>query len=144
MDMRGRADKFAEYVGLALKGAITEHGFAASAVADRLGRSRSAFTNWLNTRKATLPLEVLAEACEVIGVEPSEVVKSAYERLCREHGPARPDRASLSNVVRTLEDQREKRMKLDIDVAADKEELRLGDQFGDGEAGDEVDGEPGD
>ncbi len=140
MDRRERSQRFAFYVGQELKGTITSRGFKAAAVAREMGRSGTAFSNWLNGKGAILPLAVLAEACEVIGVEPAIVVAAAYTRLREELDGG----SSFADVIRSLEDQRAKRIRPDIDVAADEEESRLDDEFGDGEAGDEVDGEPGD
>lgn len=85
MDTRDRADLFTRYVGLELKGKITSRGFTALAVATTMGRSPAAFNRWLNG-KAEIPLPVLCEASEVIGVEPTAIVSAAYDRLAYEHG----------------------------------------------------------
>lgn len=85
MDKRERAELFAKYVGLALKGRIITQGRTAKAVAEQMRRSPAAFNRWLNG-KVELPISVFAEACEVIDVEPHTVIEDAYSRLCIEHG----------------------------------------------------------
>jgi transcriptional regulator with XRE-family HTH domain len=85
MNARQRAAIFSHYVGLELKGKITAQGFTAKAVAEAASRSPAAFNRWLNGR-VELPLTVLCEACEIIGVEPAFIVDVAYSRLVMEHG----------------------------------------------------------
>lgn len=80
MSNRDRADLFAQYVGLELKGRIISQGFRATAVANAIGRSPSAFNRWLNG-KVEIPLAVLCQACEVIDVEPRVLVGYAYDRM---------------------------------------------------------------
>ena len=80
MDTRERAEAFAKYVGLELKGRIISQGFTAVRVAEASGRSPAAFNRWLNG-KAEIPLVALCEACEIIGVEPKFIVETAYDRM---------------------------------------------------------------
>lgn len=80
MDTRERADLFAKYVGLQLKGRIISQGFTAKAVAGMIGRSPAAFNRWVNG-KTEIPLAVLCEACEVIDLEPTFIVDEAYNRM---------------------------------------------------------------
>jgi len=87
MDKRQRAMLFSRYVGLELKGKITARGYTAKAVALAAQRSPAAFNRWLNGR-VELPLAVLCEACEVIGVQPQVIVDLAYSRVVVEYGPA--------------------------------------------------------
>jgi len=87
MDNRQRAELFSTYVGLELKGKITARGYTAKAVALAAHRSPAAFNRWLNGR-VELPLAVLCEACEVIGVEPQVIVDIAYSRIVVEYGGA--------------------------------------------------------
>lgn len=87
MDKHERAERFTLYVGLELKGRIVSQGFTAAQVADAMGRSRAAFSRWLNG-KQSIPLSVVCEASEVIGVDPSDVVAKAYDRLAFLHGEA--------------------------------------------------------
>ena len=76
----GRGEAFTAYIGAELKGLIASRGRSAAAVARETGHSASALNRWLNGRQA-LPLPVLLEACDVLGVEPREVVSRAYARL---------------------------------------------------------------
>ena len=85
MNKRERADEFVRFVGLELKGAITARGHHASKVAKEMGRSVTAFSNWLNG-KTPIPMSVLCEACEVIGVNPTYIVDTAYNRLAVAYG----------------------------------------------------------
>lgn len=86
MDINDRADLFAEYVGLALKGKITQYGWTISGVAKELGHGPTAMTNWLNSKRGHLPLRILDKVCELIDIEPQDVVREAYERLVKEYG----------------------------------------------------------
>lgn len=85
MNTRRRAERFAQYVGLELKGAIVSRGFTAKQVAEATGRSAAAFNRWING-KAELPIVALSESCETIGVEPSTIVENAYARMVMEFG----------------------------------------------------------
>ena len=89
----GRGEAFTAYIGAELKGLIASRGRSAAAVARETGHSASALNRWLNGRQA-LPLPVLLEACDVLGVEPREVVSRAYARLGAE-GAGRGGRAGL-------------------------------------------------
>lgn len=80
MNTRARAEAFARYLGLELKGRIVSQGFTALKVAQTTGRSPAAFNRWLNG-KVDIPVTVLCEASEVIGVEPQEIVDAAYSRM---------------------------------------------------------------
>ena len=88
-----RGEAFTAYIGAELKGLIASRGRSAAAVARETGHSASALNRWLNGRQA-LPLPVLLEACDVLGVEPREVVSRAYARLGAE-GVGRGGRAGL-------------------------------------------------
>lgn len=85
MSTRHRAERFAQYVGLELKGAIVARGFTAKQVAESTGRSPAAFNRWING-KAELPIVALSESCEFIGIEPSAIVENAYARMIMEFG----------------------------------------------------------
>ena len=73
-------------LGGELKGAITARGYTAAAVADALGHSKAAFSNWLNGVRQ-LPTHAYENACEFIGIEPQDLVERAYRRLLDEQGP---------------------------------------------------------
>lgn len=85
MDTRQRAMLFSRYAGLELKGKITARGYTAKDVAASAHRSAAAFNRWLNGH-VELPLTVLCEACEIIGVEPRVIVDAAYDRVLTECG----------------------------------------------------------
>lgn len=85
MNNRDRAETFARYLGLELKGKIIRQGHTAKSVADHMGRSPAAFNRWLNG-KVELPLSVFVEACEVIDLDPQGLVEDAYSRLCVDFG----------------------------------------------------------
>ena len=78
-----RGEAFTAYIGAELKGLIASRGWSAAAVARRTGHSASALNRWLNG-KQVLPLPVLLETCDLLGVEPREVVSRAYDRLGEE------------------------------------------------------------
>lgn len=80
-----RADEFARFVALELKGRIISQGFTAKAVAEGIGRPAATLNRWLNN-KLPLPLTVLCEISELIGVEPADVVRLAYDRLAVRYG----------------------------------------------------------
>ncbi|MBG6083282.1 helix-turn-helix domain-containing protein [Zhihengliuella flava] len=80
MNTRERSEAFTRYVGLELKGRITAHGFTAKTVAESMGRSVAAFNRWLNG-KVEIPLSVVCEACELIDIDPREIVERAYDRM---------------------------------------------------------------
>lgn len=80
MNTRARAEAFARYLGLELKGRIVGQGFTALKVAQSTNRSPAAFNRWLNG-KVDIPVVVLCEAAEVIGVEPQDIVDAAYSRM---------------------------------------------------------------
>lgn len=91
MNNAARAALFTTYVGLELKGRITTRGFNAQQVSTQTNHSPAAFNRWLNG-KTPIPMAVLCEVCEVIGVEPRRIVTAAYDRLLQEHG--RPNEVS--------------------------------------------------
>lgn len=105
-----RAERFALYVGLELKGMIVSKGFTALRVAQTTGRQPAAFNRWLNG-KVDIPVRVLCEACEVIDAEPSEVVGRAYDRMVAVLGE-RDGRPGMSG--------------FDLQHVLDEDELRKG------------------
>ncbi|MGO1769587.1 MAG: helix-turn-helix domain-containing protein [Microbacterium sp.] len=96
MDTRQRAVLFTRYVGLELKGKITARGHTAKSVAETAHRSPAAFNRWLNGR-VDLPLTVLFEACEIIGVAPAVIIEAACERTYDDD--ANPEMADLDVVA---------------------------------------------
>ncbi|WP_158609491.1 helix-turn-helix domain-containing protein [Cellulomonas triticagri] len=95
MSSRERAEVFTRLVGLELKGRIVSRGFTAQQVARAGGRSPAAFSRWLNG-KVEIPLAVLCESCEIIGVDPKDVVEAAYGRLGAEGRSAPPAGATVA------------------------------------------------
>lgn len=85
MDTRKRGEAFSLYVGLELKGKITARGQTAKAVAERIGRAEANLNRWLNG-KTEIPLAVVCEVCEAIGVEPRTIAEYAYDRVVEEFG----------------------------------------------------------
>lgn len=80
MNTRSRAILFTRYVGLELKGAITARGFTAKEIALRSHRSPAAFNRWLNGH-VEIPLAVVCESCELIGISPGAIIDAAFERV---------------------------------------------------------------
>lgn len=122
MDMQDRAQLFTRFVGLELKGRITARGFTAKAVATEARHSPAAFNRWLNGR-VEIPLAVLHEACEIVGVHPGVIIDAAYDRVLLEMdstddapGGARPVSAPRNNAPQGLAAKRGRR-KGDIDAA---------------------------
>lgn len=88
MNDREQSELFTKYIGLELKGRIVTRGFSAMQVAEAIGRSPSAFSNWLNGN-ASIPISVVYDACKVIGVLPPDIVDAAYNRVVSEIAGAR-------------------------------------------------------
>ncbi|MBB2957009.1 helix-turn-helix domain-containing protein [Pseudoclavibacter helvolus] len=88
MDMqtrRERAELFARYIGLELKGAIVSRGRTAQDVAEAVGRSSAGFNRWLNGKRE-LPITVLCEVAELLDMDPRVIVEHAYDRVVDELG----------------------------------------------------------
>lgn len=85
MNNKERTEAFTLYVGLELKGGIVSKGFTAATIADEMGRSRAAFSRWLNGKQA-IPLSVVCEASELLGIDPGDVVSKAHDRLVAVRG----------------------------------------------------------
>lgn len=82
---RNRSETFARYVGLQLKGSIIARSLTAKAVAEAIGRGDANLNRWLNG-KVEIPISVVCEVCEFIGVEPSQIIQLAYDRMVFENG----------------------------------------------------------
>jgi transcriptional regulator with XRE-family HTH domain len=80
-----RSNRFAQLLGLELKANFAREETSQAEVAERLGHSKSGYSRWLNA-KPSMPLEVLLNTCELIGVDPRTIVDSAYRRLIEEMG----------------------------------------------------------
>lgn len=85
MDIFKKAEIFATYVGLELKGAITARGRTAKELAELTKHSPAAFNRWLNG-KTPIPVTVLCEVCEVLEIDPQKIVGWAYDRVAVAYG----------------------------------------------------------
>ncbi|AGW40993.1 phage repressor protein [Leifsonia xyli subsp. cynodontis DSM 46306] len=106
MDNRQRADEFAYYVALELKGKITSHGKTAKATAEAIRRPTATMNRWLNG-KLPLPLSVLCEACEFLEIDPTSVVQNAYDRLAIRRGERNGKQYDEDSKLIALEEQQE-------------------------------------
>lgn len=89
-----RSHRFAQLLGLELKGSFARLQVSQTSVADRLGHSRTSYSKWMNG-KPSMPVEALLNTCELIGVDPREIVNAAYERLVEEMGEYSEDEAAM-------------------------------------------------
>lgn len=80
-----RSTRFAQLVGLELKGEFAKHGISQSKVADDLKHSRTSYSKWMNA-KPSMPLEAFLNTCELIHVDPRQIMDAAYSRLLSEMG----------------------------------------------------------
>lgn len=85
MDIFKKAEAFATYVGLELKGAIVARGRTAKELAEITKHSPAAFNRWLNG-KTPIPVTVLCEVCEVLEIDPQKIVGWAYDRVAIAYG----------------------------------------------------------
>jgi transcriptional regulator with XRE-family HTH domain len=81
-----RSQRFAQLIGLQLKGAFQTTEMSQTEVADKLGHSRSGYSRWINAHPS-MPFEAFLNTCELIGVDPREIMDAAYSRLIKEMGP---------------------------------------------------------
>lgn len=90
-DLRAtRSTRFAQLVGLELKGEFAKHGYSQGKVADELGHSRGGYSKWINA-KPSMPMEAFLNTCELIDVDPRNVMDAAYSRLIEEMGPVQSE-----------------------------------------------------
>ncbi|MEE8757687.1 MAG: helix-turn-helix transcriptional regulator [Bifidobacterium sp.] len=80
-----RSNRFAQLLGLELKANFAREETSQAEVAEKLGHSKSGYSRWLNA-KPSMPLEALLNTCELIGVDPRDVIDAAYKRLIDEMG----------------------------------------------------------
>lgn len=105
-----RSERFAQLVGLELKGNFASRNISQTKIADELGHSRSGYSKWLNA-KPSIPLEALLNTCELIDADPRSVIDSAYSRLISEmgerrlaSGSAKPESSASSVSSNNLDD----------------------------------------
>lgn len=80
-----RGHRFSQLVGLELKASFARHETSQAEVAVKLGHSKSGYSRWLNA-KPSMPMEALLNTCELIGVDPRDIIDAAYRRLIAEMG----------------------------------------------------------
>ena len=80
-----RSKRFAQLIGYELKADFAREGTSQAEVAERLGHSKSGYSRWINA-KPSMPLEAFINTCELINVDPRQVVDAAYTRLIEELG----------------------------------------------------------
>lgn len=80
-----RSHRFSQLVGLELKASFARHETSQAEVAVKLGHSKSGYSRWLNA-KPSMPMEALLNTCELIGVDPRDIMDAAYRRLIAEMG----------------------------------------------------------
>lgn len=78
-----RSKRFAQLIGYELKANFAREGTSQAEVAERLGHSKSGYSRWINA-KPSMPLEAFINTCELINVDPRQVVDAAYTRLIEE------------------------------------------------------------
>lgn len=85
MTIQERGERFSFLLAQELKGAIAARGFTTKYVAEQLGTYAPVLSNYFNGKRA-LPADTLNKACEVIGMDPGELVNRAYDRLLTDMG----------------------------------------------------------
>ena len=80
-----RSKRFAQLIGYELKANFAREGTSQAEVAERLGHSKSGYSRCINA-KPSMPLEAFINTCELINVDPRQVVDAAYTRLIEELG----------------------------------------------------------
>jgi transcriptional regulator with XRE-family HTH domain len=100
--MERHGQRFAELVGLELKGMIAANGFTQAQVAEHLGHSPTALGRWLKG-KPPITVGVLYDICNDIKANPKAVIEKAYNRLLEEEFTSQKDSgASVDNGARAF------------------------------------------
>lgn len=89
-----RGERFSHLLASTLKGAIGEYGQTIRAVSKAIGVHHTTMSGYFSGSRI-LPANTFSDACEVIGVDPAELVARAYTRLIREMGPYQADDATI-------------------------------------------------
>ena len=89
-DLKARGRKFAQYLALEVKGAIWSQNRGVIEVCEEAGVNQATFYRY-TTGTRSIPSPLLAQMCEVLGVDPREIVNRAYTRLLNELGPYEPN-----------------------------------------------------
>lgn len=82
--MEEQAEKFGQYVCQELKGAITARGFSQQQVAHAIHKDPSVVSKWLNGNPI-VPIRIAVEICSYIGVELTDIVHRADQRVKQEY-----------------------------------------------------------
>ncbi|MDU4287461.1 MAG: helix-turn-helix transcriptional regulator [Actinomyces sp.] len=88
--LQERGRKFAQYLALEVKGAVWSQNRGVIEVCEEAGVNQATFYRY-TTGTRSIPSPLLAQMCEVLGVDPREIVNRAYTRLLNELGPYEPD-----------------------------------------------------
>lgn len=88
-----QAKRFAELVAKRIQAEATMKGISARKLTRLIDSDASTLSNYF-TGKREMPLSILEKCCQVIGVEPREIVAMAYRDLMREFG--NPDSLGLA------------------------------------------------
>jgi hypothetical protein len=81
-----RGARHALLLGQELKSEILSSKHSLRSVCRALGTDMGTFGKWCSGERE-IRISVVVDACEVIGIDPCEVVKRAYDQLIREMGP---------------------------------------------------------
>ena len=68
-----RSRRFAQLVGLELKGEFAKHSISQTKVAEILGHSKGGYSKWINA-KPSMPLEAFLNTCELIEADPKRLL----------------------------------------------------------------------
>lgn len=93
-NIESRGERFSHLLGSELKGAISARNWTVRNVAKNINVHHATMSNYFNGSRM-LPADVFAKACEVIGVDPADLVDRAYTRLIDELGEYRPADAAV-------------------------------------------------
>ena len=93
-----RSQRFAQLVGLELKGEFAKHSISQTKVAEILGHSKGGYSKWINA-KPSMPLEAFLNTCELIEADPKAVIDASYKRLLDELGTPDEYRAGFGPLM---------------------------------------------
>ena len=111
-----RSRRFAQLVGLELKGEFAKHSISQTKVAEILGHSKGGYSKWINA-KPSMPLEAFLNTCELIEADPKAVIDASYKRLLDELGTPDEYRERQNQITDDLIDRIAAHPE-DFDVAA--------------------------
>lgn len=85
-----QAKRFAELVAKRVHAEASVRGITSKKLSKTIGTGEAILSNYF-TGKREMPLSILEKCCQVIGIEPREIVAMAYRDLMREF--SEPDHA---------------------------------------------------